>query len=249
MEGDADMLVLSRRNKEVIRFPEVGISVEILRIKGSTVRVGIDAPVEISVVRGELDDRAPRQTIRKISLPGGDDHKLRNQLNSLTIASALIKKLVEAGRTSEACSQLEAALGRLEEFGKKQPENNGLTALLVEDAPNEREMLAGFLRLHGYQVETVSDGLEALEYLNAGNKPNLILMDMNLPNCDGSTTIRRIRENPQWNDVLIFAVSGMLPQEAGVEPKRDRVTEWFQKPLQPSDLIKAINQVVPTTAA
>ncbi len=243
------MLVLSRRNKEVIRFPEVGITVEILRIKGSTVRVGIDAPIEISVVRGELDDHRPRQTIRKISLPAGDDHALRNQLNTLTIASALIKKLVEAGRTTEACSHLEATLGRLEQFGEKPAASNKLTALLVEDAANEREMLAGFLRLHGYDVETVNDGLQALDYLNSGHKPNLILMDMNMPICDGPTTIRRIRENPEWNDVLIFAVSGMLPQETGVEPKRDRVTQWFQKPLQPADLIRAINQAVPTTAA
>ncbi len=243
------MLVLSRRNKEVIRFPEVGISIEILRIKGSSVRVGIEAPMEISVIRGELGENEPRQTIRKISIPEADEHKFRNQLNSLTIASALTKKLMQAGRTGEACSQLEAAIGRLEQCGEE-THCRPLTALLVEDTANEREMLAGFLRLHGYQVETVNDGVEAVEFLeNNSIRPDLILMDMNMPNCDGPTTIRRIRENPEWDGILIFAVSGLLPQDVGIDAKRERVSQWFQKPLEPADLIRAINLLVPTTAA
>ncbi len=243
------MLVLSRKNKEVIRFPEVGISVEILRIKGSTVRVGIDAPMEISVVRGELGDDAARQTIKKISIPQTDEHKFRNQLNSLAIASALTRKLMQAGRTGEACTELENALSRLEQLGSES-HPAPLTALLVEDTANEREMLAGFLRLHGYQVKTVNDGLEAIKYLEQNPvRPDLILMDMNMPNCDGPTTIRRIRENAAWDNILIFAVSGLLPQDVGIDAKRERVTRWFQKPLEPADLIMAINKLVPCTAA
>jgi carbon storage regulator CsrA len=242
------MLVLSRRTREVIRFPEVGIHVEILRIKGSSVRIGVDAPLEISVVRGELEDHQPRQTIRKFSISNIDEHQFRNQLNSLTIASALIKRLMEAGRPVEACTQLESVLRQLETLGGP-VESRALSALLVEDTANEREMLAGFLRLHGFEVDTVSDGLEALDFLEHRTVPNLILLDMNMPNCDGPTTIRRIRQNPSWDEVMIFAVSGLLPQDVGIDAQRDRVTHWFQKPLQPADLIVAINNLVPTTAA
>ena len=243
------MLVLSRKNREVIRFPEVGISIEILRIKGSSVRIGVEAPMEISIVRGELDENSPRQTIRKISIPHVDQHKFRNQLNSLAIASALTRKLMQAGRTSEACAQLEQSLNRLEQLGVE-THTAPLTALLVEDTANEREMLAGFLRLHGYNVVTVNDGLEAIDHLeNHPTRPHLILMDMNMPNCDGPTAIRRIRENSAWDDILIFAVSGLRPQDVGIDATRERVTRWFQKPLEPADLILAINKLVPTTAA
>lgn len=48
------MLVLSRKASEVIRFPELNIEVEILRVRGSQVRVGVRAPREIRIVRGEL---------------------------------------------------------------------------------------------------------------------------------------------------------------------------------------------------
>ena len=49
------MLVLSRRVKDTIRFPEFDITIEILRVKGASTRIGIDAPVEIQVLRGELE--------------------------------------------------------------------------------------------------------------------------------------------------------------------------------------------------
>lgn len=48
------MLVLSRKSNESIVFPELGIEIEVVRVKGSTVRLGIKAPQEIKVLRKEL---------------------------------------------------------------------------------------------------------------------------------------------------------------------------------------------------
>lgn len=48
------MLVLSRRCNETIVFPELGITVEVLRVKGNTVRLGIKAPDSVRILRGEL---------------------------------------------------------------------------------------------------------------------------------------------------------------------------------------------------
>ena len=49
------MLVLSRQTNDSIFFPELNISLEILQIKGKTIRIGIDAPSEFRVIRGELN--------------------------------------------------------------------------------------------------------------------------------------------------------------------------------------------------
>jgi carbon storage regulator len=51
------MLVLSRGNNETIVFPSLGISIEIVSISGKRVRIGIDAPKDIPVHRGEVADR------------------------------------------------------------------------------------------------------------------------------------------------------------------------------------------------
>jgi carbon storage regulator len=49
------MLVLSRKADETIVLPELGISIEVLRIKGNVVRLGIKAPDSVHILRGELE--------------------------------------------------------------------------------------------------------------------------------------------------------------------------------------------------
>lgn len=48
------MLVLSRKTNETIELPELGISIEVIKIKGGTVRLGVKAPESIRILRGEL---------------------------------------------------------------------------------------------------------------------------------------------------------------------------------------------------
>jgi len=119
-------------------------------------------------------------------------------------------------------------------------EAGGSTALLVEDEPNEREMLAGFLRMQGYQVATAVDGLEAMDYLESNLKPAVVLIDMRMPRCDGPTTIRRIRQNPAFDGVRIFGISGSTPEENGMDVDEAGVNGWFVKPLNPKSLVDAM---------
>ena len=55
------MLVLSRRENEEILFPELGITVKVIKTKGNQVRLGISAPESIKVLRGELAFENPPQ--------------------------------------------------------------------------------------------------------------------------------------------------------------------------------------------
>ena len=116
------------------------------------------------------------------------------------------------------------------------------TALLVEDVTNEQEMLAGYLRLHGYQTDTVGDGLDCLDYIESNESPDFILMDMNLPRLHGADTIRKLRESPHCDDVLIYAVSGDTPESVGIDIDENRIENWFQKPLEPQLLIQELDE-------
>jgi carbon storage regulator CsrA len=58
------MLVLSRRNHQKIVFPSVGITVEILKISGNKVSVGIEAPTDVSIHRSEVAERIYRDGLR-----------------------------------------------------------------------------------------------------------------------------------------------------------------------------------------
>jgi CheY-like chemotaxis protein len=115
-------------------------------------------------------------------------------------------------------------------------------ALLVEDEENERELLAGFLRLAGFAVDTAGDGCAALDHLRAGERPDVVLLDMGLPRCDGATTAREIRRDPTYAGLKIFAVSGHSSKEYGFDRDPGGIDRWFDKPLDPAMLLRELTQ-------
>ena len=241
------MLVLSRRESESVHFPELDIQIEVLKIKGSKVRLGIQAPLEISVFRGELEPQ--KKLNRKILVSAKDEHAIRNKLNELSVAMGLARRLIQRSKFSQAANTLEKALKNLnpkneiQEMtelvdGIERRDNDQISScLLVEDVANEREMLAGFLRLHGYHVDTARDGIEAVEFLENSAKPDFMLVDMNLPRMHGTEAVKLIRANPAFDPVQIFAMSGNAPTDLGFDVVENRIQHWFQKPLQPNHLI------------
>jgi carbon storage regulator CsrA len=245
------MLVLSRKADQKICFPGLGISVQILGVKGSSVRVGVDAPAEVRIIRDELGGQEPNASPRThvIRLPQQARHELRNQLNALGIALHLFKQELDAGYVEDAEATFDKLVDHLERLSQSPAlsrqasaagDESKSTALLVEDEINEREMLAGFLRLHGYEVATAADGLEAIDYLESNEQPAVVLIDMRMPNCDGPTTIRRIRENPAFDATKIFAISGSTPEESRINAEDEGVNGWFMKPLNPKNLVDAM---------
>lgn len=124
-------------------------------------------------------------------------------------------------------------------------------ALLVEDDANESHLLASYLRSHGIEVTTAADGLAALEELAHGDRPDIVLLDMHMPRLGGKATIERIRQDPRCRDLKIFGVSGLGPQECGVQVGPAGVDHWFCKPLNPEKLVQQIKDGIlpPSTSA
>ncbi|MEN1678209.1 MAG: response regulator [Planctomycetota bacterium] len=246
------MLVITRRSADKISFPQIGITVHFIRVQGSSAKVGIDAPRDIVIVRDELrDDPASASKLREqwLRLPRAVRHEIRNELHALSVGLHLYKQQVAAGLhedAEETFDEIQDALTRIDENDVlKRPEereSNTLpgTILLVEDDDNEREMLAGFLRLNGHTVVTVSDGLEAIEYLADHDTPAITLVDMKMPRCGGSEMIERMRQDSRHADAKVFAISGSTPEENAVKIGEGGVDRWFRKPLNPQFLLEAI---------
>lgn len=97
------MLVLSRRESEKIFFPDLGISLEIVRIKGNIVRVGIDAPPEIRVLRGELLDRKQNERALNYARKPDTEPAVRESKNAYRISRQPIDVAVEAANDKIAC--------------------------------------------------------------------------------------------------------------------------------------------------
>jgi CheY-like chemotaxis protein len=116
--------------------------------------------------------------------------------------------------------------------------------LIVEDDDNERELLAGLLRMDGCVVDTVPDGEQALVRLSSSEpRPDVVLLDMMMPKIDGPQMLSMIRKSSKLNDLTIFGMSGHRADEVGVTVGgRDGINAWFEKPLNPNRLVEAIHQ-------
>jgi len=64
--------------------------------------------------------------------------------------------------------------------------------LVVDDEPSIRKYLQTLLEVDGFDVETVSSGREALTRVNAGERPDFIILDVLMPEMNGSTTLREL---------------------------------------------------------
>ena len=249
------MLVLSRRLKEKIVFPDIDTAVQVLTVRGNVVRLGIDAPPDVVVLREEV----PEDPGVRPDDAGEVRHALRNRLNAAAVSLALLRCQLRAGDPEAAEKtldtleqelqnlrrQVEGGLGTRPNRPKPAQTARPRRALLVEDDHNERELLAGLLRMAGMDVVTADDGGDALTSLQKGDRPDVILMDLGLPRCDGLTAIREVRREPRWRDVKIIAVTGQEPNRLGIDPAEAGIDRWFHKLLDPQALLRDLN-LVPT---
>lgn len=246
------MLVLTRKENQRILFPNLGVTVQVLRIASNAVRIGVEAPENVTVLREEV---APQADLN--NGPGdtrSQRHALRNRLNTANLALHLVQKQLDAGRFVEAEESLQRALTEFADLdrlvaGRSSQENSATPvappparrALLVEDNAQERELLAAFLRLNGYQVDTAQDGLEAMRYLAINEQPQVVLLDMQMPRLNGYKTVSAIRRNPALNGMKLIAVSGADRNTLNVPAGRRGVDRWFSKPLDPARFISELS--------
>jgi carbon storage regulator CsrA len=253
------MLVLSRRVGQKIVFPTIQAIVQVVALKTGQVRLGIEAPGELPVFRDEILERdgLPLAPTKPPPAPAPADeavrrlvHQINNRLNSSTIGLALLRRQLElgmVGETAATLARLEQELEGLRQTVEPARPTPAATpavrrrALIVEDDANECELLAGFLRLAGIDVETAGDGSDALDHLRTHERPDVVLMDMFLPRCDGPSTVRAIRGDPATAGLKIFGMTGADPSQIGLPEGPAGIDRWFRKPLNPAVLLREVN--------
>ena len=84
----------------------------------------------------------------------------------------------------------------------------GIKVLVAEDNLINQKVIAGLLGESGIEVVFANDGLETISYLNNQKDFDIVLMDAHMPNMDGFEATRKIRENPEFDNLPIIALSG-----------------------------------------
>lgn len=111
--------------------------------------------------------------------------------------------------------------------------------LMVDDSPTEIVVAKKILEGKGYTVITASNGAEGVQKAKA-EKPDLILMDIVMPDMNGFKATREISKNPETSSIPVIMMSSK-DQETDMEwAKRQGATAYLVKPASEDDLLAAV---------
>lgn len=113
--------------------------------------------------------------------------------------------------------------------------------LVVEDDPSVRGLLQTLLSAEGYDVSTASDGLAGLVKI-ASTRPDLVLLDLMMPDLGGVRVLEEVRDDPELADTPIIVVTGKADAINGM---RDLLGDdnVFLKPFAVGDLLVRVAAV------
>lgn len=111
--------------------------------------------------------------------------------------------------------------------------------LVIEDYADTRVLLSTTLRSQGYKVIEAEDGVEGL-LKASGNLPDLIIMDLALPEMDGVEAARHIHAMPKLSGTPIFVVSAFVTRSVEAEVRAAGCVEVFSKPFEVEELLKKV---------
>jgi twitching motility two-component system response regulator PilH len=116
--------------------------------------------------------------------------------------------------------------------------------LIVDDSPTERHVLNDMLTKSGYEVVATDNGEDAI--LKAKLlKPDLILMDVVMPNLNGFQATRTINKNPDTAHIPIILVTTKDQETDKVWGMRQGAKAYVTKPIKEEELVKALQEFLP----
>lgn len=115
--------------------------------------------------------------------------------------------------------------------------------LIVEDNPKNRLLLTDILKYHGYEVIEVKDGKTGLA-MAGENKPDLILLDMQMPVMDGFSFVEEIKKMPDLKDIKIIVITSFA-----MKGDRERILqlgadEYISKPIDTRRLPQIVKKFI-----
>jgi CheY-like chemotaxis protein len=120
--------------------------------------------------------------------------------------------------------------------------------LLVEDDTMNREMIARYLKMSGYQVISAGDGANAV-LLARKARPSLILMDMGLPILNGWQATHRIKTTPETQNIPIIALTAFAMAEDRAKCFAVGCDAFESKPVNFDRLLATMRQLLPHDTA
>jgi len=117
------------------------------------------------------------------------------------------------------------------------------TIMIVDDSASIRQVVGIALRGAGYEVLEGCDGKDALGRLT-GQKVHLIISDVNMPNMDGISFVKAVKQLPNYKFTPIIMLTTESQEEKKLEGQAAGAKAWVVKPFKPEQMLKAVEKLV-----
>jgi len=116
--------------------------------------------------------------------------------------------------------------------------------LVVEDSIPQREMITELLKGNGLTVAAATDGVEALEQIQAGEHPDLVVLDIVMPRMNGYEVCRRLKADPITQNVPVILCSSKGEEFDRYWGMKQGADAYIAKPFQPMELLGTVKQLL-----
>lgn len=124
------------------------------------------------------------------------------------------------------------------------PNSGQRTILVVDDFDDTRLLLRTWLEKKGYRVFEAENGNQAITKAEK-LRPDLIIMDMEMPELDGLSATRKLRAMPMFESIPIVAVSAYGADQFRADALTAGCNEYVSTPFEPDELEKLIRSLIP----
>lgn len=122
----------------------------------------------------------------------------------------------------------------------------GARILVVDDEPAAREMVGDYLKMHGFEVALCDGGRSLFTELASGASADLVVLDLNMPEEDGLSIVRRLKAERPVPVIMLTATASPIDRVVGLELGAD---DYLAKPCELRELVARIRSVLRRASA
>ncbi|MEW5755496.1 MAG: response regulator [Pseudomonadota bacterium] len=119
----------------------------------------------------------------------------------------------------------------------------GKTIMIVDDSASLRQVVAIALKGAGYETIEACDGKDALSKMT-GQKIHLIISDVNMPNMDGITFVKNVKQHPNYKFTPIIMLTTENQDAKKKEGQAAGAKAWVVKPFKPEQMLDAVSKLI-----
>ncbi len=157
-----------------------------------------------------------------------------------------VRKIQEAQRIAAALKQQGYFVSIAQQAGApaKPVTGNAFSVLLVEDSPSAAQMMRRFLELEGFLLTVAAKRDEVVDALRKTPPPDMMLVDVTLPDISGYDILKRVRGHPMLKHIPIIMMTASASRNDVLSALADGANGYITKPFEFDVLLKSIKAVL-----